>query len=361
LADEISDVSLIGRLAGLPSFAKSRVVLRDPGQDFSNQGTQIVGGDRGWKLRGAPFNPKALFLRHYDAIHKALSWQQRQGVLVLAVDQRRVLGQVWLKATLDRSRAVIVGRHQMCDLALPDRHGDISLRHLAIMVRAVSHDEVRVRLLDLRSLIGFTDEAGRVLQAVSSEGSLFIRVGDITLMLLVTQHREQLPERAEDAYACIPERVFLDEQIGLAGQAAPKRLPIAPRAFEGSITAVRSQAGPMAFADELCGTSDVNVGALTVRSTSGSTRRRISVNALGRGLLVGRYDRCDIGLLSESASQLSRVHLLVVQDGDDILAIDTASSNGTSVGDREIRVHRLREGDKLDLAEELELVWHLAA
>ena len=57
-------------------------------------------------------------------------------------------------------------------------------------------------------------------------------------------------------------------------------------------------------------------------------------------------------------SELSRVHLLLVRDGDDVVAIDTASTNGTLVGGRERRICALQDGDVLSLSSDLELVWN---
>ena len=68
--------------------------------------------------------------------------------------------------------------------------------------------------------------------------------------------------------------------------------------------------------------------------------------------MLGRYSRCDTaGATSLSLEKISRVHLLVVRVGDDLWAIDTASTNGVASGGTGVRVHRLQAGDELSLAD----------
>jgi len=50
----------------------------------------------------------------------------------------------------------------------------------------------------------------------------------------------------------------------------------------------------------------------------------------------------------------------VIKDGPDVLALDTASSNGTFAEGKSIRLHRLEDGSVLDLGGELRVEWHQA-
>jgi hypothetical protein len=306
------------------------------------------------------FDARDLFMRHWKIIKKALKTHTKQGVLMFAFDSgKNALGQAWLAATLDRTRAAIFGRHSMCNLAVPEHYERISLRHLAILVRAKSHDEVRVRVIDLHTQTGFYDESGRVLQAATAEGSIFLRIGGVFLIVLVTGEHPEIPDDPEAAYGWIPERVFIDEREGTAG--APVAKMIMPRErHQPGMTIVRSQMGPLAAAGNLCGEDEVPIAEMVVRSSGGSVRRPVGASILERGLLVGRYARCDIGLAVHDDSRLSRVHLLVVKDGEDIIAVDAASMNGTYVSDRAILLHSLVDGTVLDLGGELEITWHVA-
>ena len=72
-------------------------------------------------------------------------------------------------------------------------------------------------------------------------------------------------------------------------------------------------------------------------------------------MLLGRYERCGI-LLAEGAG-LSRVHLLLVRMGGEMLAIDTASTNGTWRGPVEVRTTALEDSDSLELGASLVVHW----
>jgi pSer/pThr/pTyr-binding forkhead associated (FHA) protein len=87
--------------------------------------------------------------------------------------------------------------------------------------------------------------------------------------------------------------------------------------------------------------------------------RLVGRTCLDRGILFGRYDRCDVGLLGAMDSRLSRVHMMIVRHGDSVLAIDNASTNGTHISCKEIHMIALSDGDRLDLGGELEVVWEL--
>lgn len=304
------------------------------------------------------FDARRLFVARYPIIRKALECHRKRGALILAFDDHKVaLGQAWLAASLDRTRAAIFGRHSMCNVAVPPDHDRVSLRHLAILVRALSHTEVRIRVLDLHTKAGFKDESGRVLQAVASEGSMFLRVGGVTLVILVTDESSPVADDPEDQYACLPERIFLEEREGTAGEPEPRRLVIASSA-QSAATVVRSKLGPVAAVGALLSEDERPFGTLTIRTSGGSARKPIGPSIVERGLLVGRYARCDVGMAVDEDSRLSRVHLLVVREGDQVIAVDTASVNGTLVGERSILVEPLTDGLVLDLGGEMTLSWH---
>lgn len=311
------------------------------------------------KVADEPLDAKRVFLERYPVIQKALSCHRSQGVLILAFDDKEAaIGQVWLRASLDRPRAVIVGRHSMCGLPLPAEYSAISLRHLAVVVQARDHTECRIRVLDLHTRTGFRDESGRVLQAIVTEGPMFLKVGPVTLVVLITDDHSPIPEEPEEAYRCIPDRVFLDERLGTAGAPRPRGKSSRVHGYNPGMTLVRSRLGALASAAELKRDDERSMGELVVRATGSSIRRPVGESALARGFLVGRYDRCDVGAVDDEDSRLSRVHLLVVREGDQIIALDTASTNGTFVGERQITLTPLAEGTVLDLAGEIQIAWH---
>ena len=349
----------------------SRVFRRgqDPDVEGVNSRT-IVGPDgllSGVGARG--FDAKALFEAQYETIRQGLNAHQEQGVLIMAFDEQgNALAQGWLRASLDKTRAAIVGRHTACGVAVPGADRNISLRHLAVLVRAQSHSECRIRVIDLHTSRGFTDEDGQVLSAAMAEGPLFLGLDGLRLVFLMTG--EEAPETAEGAYAAIPSRVLIEERKGTIGVPRARLQPALSGPITGAVgpfrrgtsagqspsgasagqspsgtsagqsplgtsvgqspsgtsavedaeqTLVRSTDGPVAAVADLCGADELAEGTLVIRGPQRTVRRDVGPQALARGILVGRYERCAVGL---DAGRLSRVHFLIVRDGDDLVGID---------------------------------------
>jgi hypothetical protein len=323
------------------------------------------------------------------------------GVAVVAVDTQRlrVAGSMCIAAKPGLVNAGIVGRHGHCDLFL-EGDGALSLRHLVVVVDPmIAWDEttagpgwdVRYRLIDLRTSGGFRDEAGRQLEAATVEGPAFVFIGRYALFCFPTGAADAWPEDAKRAIASLPERLYSDERdaepdrwrrgrhahkagkdqwaegssvhddsalesAGLAPNGASRRRVEDQEPFgdkrSSVITRVTSVNGPSrARIDEL-GSGDELLGTLEVQSRLGNDAVRVGVGGADRGLLLGRYSRCDTaGATSLSLEKISRVHLLVLRIGDDLWAIDTASTNGVASGGTGVRVHRLQAGDELSLAD----------
>lgn len=305
-------------------------------------------------VHARPIDARRAFRTRYDVVKPFLQAHREQGALLLLFAPTGALvAQGWLRASLDKTRATIIGRHTRCSLPVPQACDEVSLRHLAVLVRAVDHDTTRIRVLDLSTSLGFSDEQARPLEAVAAEGSIFLRVGELELWVLTTHPEDPPLDDAEDAYRCIPPRVFTEERRGLPAlrEVSPPRAPAAgPEA-----THVRSVAGVIDSARRLCPDDEVPLGRLVVRAGHDELARAVGPSALDRGLLLGRYDRCDF--VQQDYDRLSRVHLLVVRDGPDLLAIDTASTNGTFIDGEEITQAPLRDGTTVLLAEEISLSW----
>ncbi|KAB2892828.1 MAG: FHA domain-containing protein [Kofleriaceae bacterium] len=301
------------------------------------------------------------------------------GVAVVAVDTQRgrVAGSMCIAAKPGMVNAGIVGRHGHCDLFL-EGDGALSLRHLVVVVDPLTAWDgpaagpgwdVRYRLIDLRTSGGFRDEGGRQLEAATVEGPAFVFIGRYALYCFPTGAADAWPDDPRAAIAALPERLYSDER-----DAEPDRWRRGRHAHKGRdqwaegskvedpepfsdrrssvITRVTSVSGPSrARVDEL-GEGDELLGMLEVQSRLGSDSVRVGAGGADRGLLLGRYSRCDTaGATSLSLEKISRVHLLVVRIGDDLWAIDTASTNGVATGGAGVRVHRLQPGDELSLAD----------
>ncbi|MBI4815273.1 MAG: FHA domain-containing protein [Deltaproteobacteria bacterium] len=289
-------------------------------------------------------NARGAFERHHDLIRERLVQHPAEGLLAMVLDPAGLeVSGLWLKAKPDRTSTAILGRHERCDLHTPASGADVSLRHVAILARLVD-GRPRFRVLDLASGTGFVDEEQRPQVAIGATGPCFLGVGSSVLFLAPTPL--ELPADPKESFTTLPERIVV------AGPAKPKakRRPAA----QGDITYVHTFAGPVVLDEDAERLGAEPVGFLSLESEDQVDLRPIGAKALRRGVLVGRYDRCK---LRSPTNTLSRVHLLVVGDGDQILAVDTASTNGVWRGKEEVRATTISPGDRLHLGQDVTVTW----
>jgi len=312
---------------------------------------------------------RELFVGAYARFAPQCRAVDEPGVAIIAVDEStgHASGIVTLRARVARYVATIIGRHDRCDLFLHDRH-ELGLRQLAIVldpVQSWSRDSaaVRYRVLDLRTQTGFADEHGRTLRGLRCEGTALLRCAGYALFLVPLGDPTDWPESAEDAWAMIPERVYFDE-LACSPRGSMPAMPASPPAMHATRRSmiIRTQ-GPRETADSLVcadGTGagrDTHAGTLELIGKHHRGTLTLGHDALGDGVLIGRYARCDgAGLLDDPS--LSRVHMLLLQVEDALLAIDTASRNGTRlVGEADSRVIQLGGDTELGLGSRTRARW----
>lgn len=293
-----------------------------------------------------PDDLRDAFLVAYDRFAAPCREIDEPGVALIAVDEHTgtPCGVVRLRARIGRQVVAIVGRHDKCDLFL-DAKAALSLRQLVVVVEPV-HDfaaTVRYRLFDLRTECGFTDETGRPMRGLTAEGPAFVRFAGYILFALPLGDSTDWPERATDAWASLPERVYLDEQPCEESRSMMRR------------SLLLRTGGPR------------HTGMVLVDSGVAGTLEWIGIRhralipvgdaALTDGLLLGRYTRCDSAQLVDDPL-LSRVHALLVQTRAGLLAIDTASSYGIRLaGGPAQRVVELPDRAELELGRSTRVRW----
>ncbi|WP_045119302.1 FHA domain-containing protein [Haliangium ochraceum] len=415
--------------------AKTRIIHLEAGQDRQqrdNPETRMLVFDAG----GAPESFQYFFLRNYEAIRSRCASFGQVGLAVAAVDtfSGRLAGVLCIAAKIGTANSAIIGRHSMADLFL---NGDasLSLRHLVVMVSPLEarNADIRFRLVDLRTQAAFQDEHGRRFEALMAEGPLFVRCGSYALFCLPTGDPTSWPEAAADAWACIPERVYLesadaepdrwrrkrvarprserrrrqrrddvavftmdepvrastpvgddidadadegnrdhddDGDLDVAGmRRALGKLPgwsksargNQPGDRRGAITLVQSELGPVRAQTRLLDDDEQPLGTLRLRVGDDTHSVLVGADAARRGILLGRYERCDVdGSKLLTNTNISRVHLLVIELGEHLYAIDTASTNGTwlDADETEVRITQLGSGVELCLGNDIaHLCW----
>lgn len=304
-----------------------------------------------------------LFRCHYDRIRQVCEEFTDPGVVMVAIDLDGVAASAFLAARPDRINVAIVGRHGMTDLYL-DGDPTVSLRHMVVLIHPFRQpDDLRFRLLDLRTRLGFVDENGRRLEALEAEGPVFVRCGHYAVFFIPTEDLPW-PDDPLDGWQCIPERVYLDEELAEPDRWERRRLRARWQvegdrraAGTGRTTRIQTFRGPAMAHRRLVLEDETPQGEIRVRSEAGTTSISIGPTAAREGILFGRYDRCDNeGLPLLSHISISRVHLLVVEVGGELYAIDTASTNGVFADGEEMRVEPLGRDRRLVLGEDLGVV-----
>ncbi len=302
---------------------------------------------------------RELFIGAYAKFAPRCREVEEPGLAIIAIEERtgRAAGLVRLCARVERHVAAIIGRHDECDLYLSSI-GRLALRHLAVILDPVTSwragdKSVRFRILDLRTGDGFMDEDERALRGLRCEGPAFLRFAGHALFALPLGDPTDWPTSAEDAWACLPERVYFDEvdqfpQGSMPRMAALRTSGLAPSNLASTAGSLGSSINPRRHTvlTRTQGPRDTGVGLIDSGDLAGTLELigptfretiRIGHEALRDGVLLGRYARCDgAGGLSDDVS-LSRVHALLIQIDDAMLVVDTASTNGTWEGGEQPR------------------------
>lgn len=285
-------------------------------------------------------DPRDAFLVVYDRIAARCREVEEPGLAVIAVEERtgRAAGLVRLCARVDRHVAAIVGRHDKCDLYLTGSD-ELALRHLAIVLHPVTSwrrgdTGIRFGVFDLRTHSGFSDEANRNLRGIKCEGPAILRCGDHILFALPLGDPTDWPTDARDAWGCLPERVYLDEAEHLAQASLPSlpqyhyRHGVPGYAAGTRRSMIIRTPGPRDTSQGLIPTGEI-AGVLELVGPSYRVNIPVGPDALRDGVLVGRYARCEGAAGLADDASLSRVHAMLVHIDEQLLMIDTGSTNGT--------------------------------
>jgi hypothetical protein len=288
------------------------------------------GGSRGGALSAE---------RAYQAMHPMLQqrYAERRQVPQMLVAAVAPDGSV-RSAVLSAGSFLVIGRHSQCTLQLEDPN--VSLRQLVVHW---SQDKgvPLIRLWDLHTGRGFCTEDGRLTRAVAAERLLLGSVGRFAIGVLPIGPEGPLDD-PHLAWESLPERRF----------AAARLASDRPRGGLRDSTVTHTLPPVVFGSDPVVGRV---AGMMRVEGTDGNTECRISEDQLDRWLLFGRYERCQLALVGDH--MLSRVHLMVVRVGEQLWAVDTASTNGTRRNGAPVSASPLQGAASLLLGRECLVRW----
>ncbi len=316
-------------------------------------------------------SPRHVFFRSFKTIQTELENAPPSGVLLFCAHSR-TLSTVSLFSELspDQPVDIILGRHDQCQLQLPE-DSTVSLRHL--LIRLVRRDGLPTcRVLDLSTPLGFRLQDDQRVEGISAVGHCLFSVGAYHVFVIVKE-QDPLPGYPDDAWNSLqpaeaPRLLATPFQGGddpINNKQIRPRLrleaaePLRTDTFAGG-SAVWRIRGPQVMSRS----EDDPVSTLVyllVQSPDPPLDLRIAIKAsqLQRGFLIGRYKRCEIGNGNELkfSGAVSRVHLLIMEDEGEYWAIDTASTSGSTVNDEPIGSVRLEGVTRILLAQEAAITW----
>lgn len=305
----------------------------------------------------------------------------------------------------------VVGRHSACDIPLPAA-SELSLRHLLVAMTTLADGAPALRVLDLHASLPFYTDDGQPRRSIVATGPVVLRLGtylfggvpigpaiprpllpDEMPRAVVTHSVRPPPGDAgadplrtpselstigpdDDSFALAPgpgDDDLLDVDppppptvasaapaaaapsttsapaASTASTAAGSAAPPAPSPLLSRVTVVPKAAFLTDVAPPLARAA---FARLTLLREGHSASIDLPEADLDGGVLIGRSERCtDGGLRRVLDGNVSRVHALLLREGDDVIAFDLCSTQGMYLDGRAVRRHRIsRAGGCLSLA-----------
>jgi hypothetical protein len=258
----------------------------------------------------------------------------------------------------------IIGRHSACDVALTGAN-ELSLRHLLVATTPVANSARGLRVLDLRASLPFYTDDGQPRRSIVATGPVVLRLG--------TYLFGGVPIGPEIEHPLLPDempRAVVTCPLGLAGSGTPTPgepstigadeddpdAPPPPTRMQAAPPTEASPGSPLlsrvtvvaatAFLTEVVRpSSPATFARLTLLRDGHSASIDLPSTDLEAGVLIGRSERCtDGGLRRVLDGNISRIHVLLLRESDDVLVFDLCSTQGTYEGARAVRRARISRG-----------------
>lgn len=290
--------------------------------------------------------------------HKAALRRCKDGFAVLAAAPRtgETTARIIDHVSPGEIRTLSVGRHDHADIII-EQDPSLSLRHALVILSRDAKGDPFVRVIDLRSVFGVKSPDDTRHLSLAANGPVALRLADTALFILPMctlseEERTRLPVTTFDALVWPQASPFVptvepEIQLERLSRSTSETTSIS------MITAFPSEGGMKRPVDSEAGRLKLTTGSHTYRFA-------VDPQLLRAGLLVGRYDRCDINADNiEMPENVSRVHALLISLDARAYIIDTGSSNGIVLDDAFHKALLLPEDRPvtLELGEEMTLKW----
>jgi FHA domain len=315
---------------------------------------------------------RSIYARARDLLPEGPPPRERiQGFRLVRVLDRNIS---WVDIRIGGDGYAVLGSHDRCDLVLSSDAG-VWLRHLAAICVRLEDDSVGLRLIDLRTDLPFFLDDDTARWSVLARGPFAMRLGRHVVCgfpigpasgesaavapaaatpLGMPVAAPLLANRIRDAH----ETGVLETGISFGGVADARSVAVVPGPNELSNFVASA---PVSQIQDLMGasTSPNHVRVTLERGGMGASVE-LPTEALEAGVLLGRALNCfDGGLRRIFCEAISRAHVLLVRDHDDVFAFDLCSTNGTRATGQRIRRYRLSDaGSTLELGKKVTFRWH---
>jgi len=301
---------------------------------------------------------EAVFARHYRRLKQEAESLSGAGVLVAAIENTGQLVAIGLlnpDTELSGAHYLVVGRHDQAHIRLT-HDPTVALRHLFVRLAPGTNGMPEIDLVDLRTGQGFTVEGIGLAAAIRSSGHVFVRVGSAVVMVLPRwTWGPEWPDDPATAWKTLP-RLCVHSHMEPHPVDAEKDHPVRPTWSEGTHITVMPAVSELVRNQRILSPGE-HFGTLSLEAFGGSICYAVSAKELAVGVLVGRYSRCQIGAELSDLSTWSRVHVLLIADGANVKAYDTASTPGTIIDGRHINFAELGDHAVMALGHHVHLVW----
>lgn len=321
----------------------------------ATQGTQILPAHR------QPPQADVVFANAYPVLLQLIAKVPEGGVLVAACGPGASAISHGILDADDLSRApsyVIVGRHEMCQVQVKS-DPSVALRHLFVRTH-IADGIPLVDIRDLRTGQGFGVPGVGHFGGLRSNGHVIVQLGEATVFILPkSTWSGRWPLSAEEAWQALPP-MLLSEAISASKETPTLRRAPRPTwdpgvTFISALPDIQNLEPVRATIPE-----DQCFGVVTIEARGVSMVAPVTHEEMKAGLLIGRYERCQLGATLPELASWSRVHVLLLADGEDVLAFDTASTPGTVIDAMHINCARLRSHSVLALGRDVHVTWERA-
>ncbi len=280
-----------------------------------------------------------VFVRHYAELRALSERSGAPGYIVAAAQpgDEAVRTYVMVREPKDMlGGACVLGRHTRCTVQLPD-DGHVSLRH--VLLRLSPHGERPfLRLLDLNTGQAFMLVGKGLCNSATTDGPAILGIGAYAVLLLPTILAGGVwPEDAAAAWHALWPR---EQPPAPSVLPAPSLVQLRSAKTESSwecrshIEEARPPVTPRPLAHDGKVPDDTYATLHFTDSEDASQEAWFALTCtdLENGVLLGRGRRCALGCTGDT--NVSRVHVVLIKDGERVFVIDAASTNGILVDGR---------------------------